>query len=164
MLPVKLSFRPLNLRRPPSSKFSVFSHFIYISSRNMAAMKRKADTAAVFDSKKPKTDSAITSFFGAPKPTSTPSSAKAASSVESAPMTKFNKDKWVATLSDEQKKLLKLEIDTLDESWLSHLKEHIITPEFLNLKRFLQKEIDSGKKIYPPLEDVYSWYVLSPVR
>ncbi|RAL68261.1 hypothetical protein DID88_008960 [Monilinia fructigena] len=29
---------------------------------------------------------------------------------------KFNKEKWVATLTDEQKDLLKLEIDTLHES------------------------------------------------
>ena len=54
--------------------------------------------------------------------------------------------------------MLKLEIDTLDPSWLAALKDEIVTPGFLELKRFLQKEIDSKQKIYPPLEDVYSWY------
>ena len=70
---------------------------------------------------------------------------------------KFDKAKWASKLSAEQQKLLKLEIDTLDASWLSHLKEEVLSKEFLDLKRFLQREIDSGKKIFPPLEDVYSW-------
>jgi len=72
---------------------------------------------------------------------------------------KFDKEAWVAKLTDEQKELLQLEIDTLHESWLAHLKDEVKTPEFLNLKRFLQKEIASGKKVFPPLEDVYSWFV-----
>jgi uracil-DNA glycosylase len=72
---------------------------------------------------------------------------------------KFDKEAWVAKLSDEQKDLLKLEIDTLDVSWLAHLKDDVTSPEFLNLKRFLKKEVDSGKKVFPPMEDVYSWSV-----
>lgn len=71
---------------------------------------------------------------------------------------KFDKEKWVASLNDEQKKLLKLEIDTLDPSWLAVLKDDIVTPGFLDLKRFLNREIESKQKIYPPMEDVYSWY------
>jgi len=51
-----------------------------------------------------------------------------------------------------------LEIDTLHESWLAQLKDDIITKEFLDLKRFLRQEMDSGKKVFPPMEDVYSWY------
>lgn len=70
---------------------------------------------------------------------------------------KFNKDAWVEKLTDEQKELLKLEIDTLHESWLSVLKDEVVTKEFLDLKRFLKRELDSGKKIFPPMEDVYSW-------
>jgi uracil-DNA glycosylase len=74
-------------------------------------------------------------------------------------VSKFNKEAWVAKLTDEQKELLKLEIDTLHESWLAVLKDEVVTKEFLDLKRFLKQEIASGKKIFPPMEDVYSWYV-----
>jgi uracil-DNA glycosylase len=56
--------------------------------------------------------------------------------------------------------LLKLEIDTLHDSWLPHLKDVLVSEKFLNLKRFLKKEMASGKTIYPPMADVYSWYTL----
>jgi uracil-DNA glycosylase len=104
----------------------------------------------------------ITSFFGQPKPAAGSATAAAATKgvQGSTVAAKFDKDAWVAKLTDEQKELLQLEIDTLHESWLAHLKDEIKTPEFLNLKRFLQKEIASGKKVFPPLEDVYSWFVL----
>ncbi len=111
--------------------------------------KRKANnlpSSSPAGAKKPKTDASITSFFGAPK------------SVATSPATlKFDKAKWVAKLTPEQRTLLKLEIDTLDESWLAHLKDEILAPSFLNLKRFLKSEIDSGKKVFPPLEEIYSW-------
>jgi uracil-DNA glycosylase len=121
------------------------------------SLKRKATNlpSAVSDaSKKAKSSSSITSFFGAPK--SSPSSSSG-----SAPALnpKFNKEKWVEGLKPEQKQLLKLEIDTLDETWLSSLKETLITKEFLELKKFLKSEIDAGKKVFPPAEDVYSWCV-----
>lgn len=61
-------------------------------------------------------------------------------------------------MTPEQKELLQLEIDTLDESWLARLKEEVVTPEFLELKRFLKKEKESGAKIFPPEKDIYSWY------
>ena len=112
------------------------------------------------DNKKSKPNGSITSFFGPPKPKVTPSStANGGSAVTTATTSgfKFNKDKWVASLTAEQKDLLQLEIDTLHESWLSHLKDELVTKEFLNLKRFLQKELDLGVKVFPPLEDVYSW-------
>lgn len=60
-------------------------------------------------------------------------------------------------MTPEQKELLQLEIDTLHESWLAHLKDEVVTPEFLSLKRFLKKERESTVKIFPPEEDVYSW-------
>lgn len=63
----------------------------------------------------------------------------------------------MAGLTPEQKELLQLEIDTLDESWLAHLKDEVVTPEFLNLKRFLKKEKEGKVKVFPPEEDVYSW-------
>ncbi|KAF2175537.1 uracil-DNA glycosylase [Zopfia rhizophila CBS 207.26] len=112
------------------------------------SLKRKAAEVAT-DAKKAKVNSSITSFFGAPK-----SAASAA---------KFDKDAWVEKLSDEQKDLLKLEIDTLHDSWLPHLKDVLVSPQFLELKRFLKKELASGKTIYPPMKDVYSWSRHTPL-
>lgn len=125
----------------------------------MGTLKRKAEqTAAANDSKKPKKDASLTSFFGQPKvvnaaPNGTSSSPPEAQGA--AP--KFDKDKWVQSLNAEQKDLLKLEIDTLDSTWLAHLKDELITPGFLSLKKFLKREIDTGKTVFPPLEEVYSW-------
>lgn len=127
----------------------------------MSGFKRKGAplTASPQDQKKVKKDATLTSFFGAPKVIPAASTLTAGAESEAA-ISKFDKDKWAASLSEEQRKLLKLEIDTLDPSWLSHLKDEVTSQEFLNLKRFIQKEIDSGAKIFPPLEDVYSWYVI----
>lgn len=110
----------------------------------------------------------MTSFFNGPKAASvsTTTTAKvngttvttaATQAVVEAPGPKFDKKKWVEKLTAEQKGLLQLEIDTLDESWLAQLKDEVTSKEFLELKRFLKKEVDSGKKIFPPLADVYSW-------
>ncbi|KAJ9659795.1 uracil DNA glycosylase [Coniosporium apollinis] len=124
------------------------------------SLKRKAADLAAADAKKPKANGSITSFFGQPKPVAgTASTNPAKGPVPS----KFDKDAWVAKLSDEQKELLKLEIETLHESWLAHLKDEVVSKEFLELKRFLKKEIESGKKVFPPLEDVYSWSRHTPL-
>jgi uracil-DNA glycosylase len=101
--------------------------------------------------------SRITSFFKKPKGVDKPATEKPAAS-------KFDKAKWVETLTEEQKTLLKLEIDTMDESWLAVLKEELVTPEFLNLKKYLQKEYDAGKTVYPPKEDIYSWSRHTPLN
>ncbi|KAF3764392.1 uracil-DNA glycosylase, partial [Cryphonectria parasitica EP155] len=128
----------------------------------MSSIKRKATgQIAGSDPKKPKQNASITSFFGAPKATSTSAAqgfmSSPASSAAEAAAPKFDKAKWVASLTDEQRELLKLEIDTLDESWLAQLKGEIVTREFLDLKRFLDREAGAGKKIFPPREDIYSW-------
>ncbi|RAL07563.1 uracil-DNA glycosylase [Aspergillus homomorphus CBS 101889] len=123
--------------------------------------KRDADHLknSAADRKKPRANGSITSFFGVPKRTV---------SVEATPLTgpslNFDKQKWVASLSPEQKELLQLEIETLDESWLAQLKEEVVKPEFLALKRFLQKEKRSGTKIFPPEEEVYSWSRHTPLH
>lgn len=124
----------------------------------MASLKRKTGplSGSPNDQKKPKKDATLTSFFGAPKPASTTPGTNGTSAPAATPL-KFDKDKWVSGLTSEQQSLLKLEIDTLDPSWLAHLKDDLTTSSFLDLKRFLQKEIDAGKKIFPPLEEVYSW-------
>lgn len=130
------------------------------------SLKRKAADVATTEVKKPKANASITSFFGAPK---TKSSSTSANTGSSEPITDpvpaaFDKEKWVSTLTDEQKALLKLEINTLHESWLSVLKDEVTSKEFLNLKRFLMSEVQSGKKVFPPSEDVYSWSRHTPLN
>jgi hypothetical protein len=112
----------------------------------MTSLKRKGDlTGSAEDLKRPKKDGSLNSFFGAPKPAAQSTLKLNSSAPEAAPI-KFDKEKWVASLKDEQRQLLKLEIDTLDVSWLSHLKNDLVSPDFLSLKRFLQQEVDSKKK------------------
>lgn len=128
-----------------------------------SAVKRKATELALADAKKPKANGNIASFFGGPKTSSSPSSSASFSSA-AAPAIKFDKAQWVAKLTAEQKDLLKLEIDTLHDSWLAHLKEEVVSKDFLDLKRFLKTERASGKTIFPPMEDVYSWSVPRQMR
>lgn len=142
----------------------------------MASLKRKAaaELAAAADPKKAKQvqQSSLMTFFNNPKaapatamaaaspgPKSSPSAVHKtpASMAPFQPQQKFDKDKWVAKLTAEQQQLLKLEIDTLDKSWLAVLKDELLTPSFLELKRFLSREHMAGKKIFPPPADVYSW-------
>jgi uracil-DNA glycosylase len=132
----------------------------------MSTLKRKAGIQSGADAKKQKqTQGSITSFFGAPKVTPAANGSRSAGSSSAAvpepaaPVSKFDKQKWVSSLTDEQRDLLKLEIDTLHESWLALLKDEIVTKEFLDLKRFLDRETNAGKKWFPPREDVYSWFV-----
>lgn len=135
----------------------------------MSSQKRKSDIGAkdASSNKKPKTvNASITSFFGAPKtaavPSSSPSStangAGAGAAVSEPAAPKFDKAAWVKTLSVEQKRYLALEIQTLHPSWLAHLKDEIVKPEFIALKKFLEAEAKAGKTIFPPNEDIYSWY------
>lgn len=147
-----------NTLRSQAIRFRSYSS----TSPHMASLKRKAGplTGSPGDQKKPKKDATLTSFFGAPKTSPSATKTNGAVAAEPAPV-KFDVEKWTATLSPEQKSLLKLEIDTLHPSWLAHLKDELTSNWFLELKKFLQKEIDSGKKIFPPLEDVYSWYVFT---
>lgn len=110
-------------------------------------LKRKAATTGnETEAKKPKANGSIASFFGAvPKPAGAASAAR------------FDKAKWVEGLTAEQKELLKLEINTLHDSWLALLKDDVTSKEFLELKKFLNRETAAGKKWFPPAEDVYSW-------
>lgn len=149
--------------------------------------KAGADLAASIDPKKakqqPGQQSSLMSFFGGPKGASGAASSSAATTRSAATnasssskaggaakpglapaqpeffqsQLKFDKAKWVAKLTKEQQQLLKLEIDTLGESWLAVLKDELVTPSFLDLKRFLSREHTAGRKIFPPPQDVYSW-------
>lgn len=126
------------------------------------SLKRKAVDTGLTSGKKPKQDSSITAFFGPPKTVSTTAKVSGTSIEENAtppPALKFDKVKWVDKLTAEQKDLLKLEIETLHETWLAQLKDEVLSKEFLELKRFIKKEIGAGKTVFPPQEDIYSWYV-----
>ena len=132
----------------------------------MSSLKRKAGDLPASDPKKPKQQGTLTSFFGAPKAAAVNGASKsgmggASAAAPEVAAPKFEKDKWLAKLTDEQRRLLKMEIETLDNSWLALLKDEVTSKEFLDLKRFLEREEQSGKKIFPPKEDVYSWFVLS---
>lgn len=119
----------------------------------MSNLKRKAATIGnETEAKKPKANGSIASFFGAvPKPAgASPASAPS-------PAAKFDKAKWVEGLTAEQKELLQLEIETLHDSWLALLKDDVTSKEFLELKKFLNRETVAGRKWFPPKEDVYSW-------
>jgi uracil-DNA glycosylase len=160
------SYRPF----APFTKRLAHQSIVPMSPPITGPLKRKANnlpSSSPTEAKKPKANASITSFFGQPKSTSTPSkpaSIAANGFSSTAPATpKFDKAKWVAKLTPEQRTLVRLEIDTLDESWLAHLKDEILSPGFLDLKRFLKSEIDSGKKVFPPMEEVYSWSVFSPL-
>ncbi|KAL8829177.1 MAG: hypothetical protein Q9191_002154 [Dirinaria sp. TL-2023a] len=77
---------------------------------------------------------------------------------------KFDKQAWIEKLTPEQKDLLALEIHSMHDSWLAQLKEEILSKEFLDLKRFLKREREAGKTIFPPAEDVYSWSRHTPLH
>lgn len=133
------------------------------------SLKRKTTEIATEAAKKPKANGSITSFFGQPK-TNPPSSSTNPSNPPSSPTapstkpTPFDKEAWIAKLTPEQKDLLKLEIETLHESWLAALKDEVTSKEFLDLKRFLKSETATGKtKIFPPPEDIYSWSRHTPL-
>ncbi len=127
------------------------------------SLKRKAGDVPTSDAKKAKANGSITSFFGPPKTVSSSTKVSGTSTEEISPppaVSKFNKEAWLKKLSAEQKELLKLEIETLHDSWLKELKDEVTSKEFLELKRFLKREVETGKKVFPPMEDVYSWFVL----
>lgn len=149
----------------------------FIIRRFTMSLKRKTSTLPLSDAKKTKPNASITSFFGAPKP-KTPASSTSNGSLSVGPTSSGTassipdsspapaalsewKKKWVASLTEEQKNLLVLEIESLHETWLKELKDEITSSSFLELKRFLKREHESGQKIFPPAQDVYAWY-LSP--
>jgi uracil-DNA glycosylase len=104
-----------------------------------------------------------TASLGTTTPASTLTAAGVAPAASAAlPALKFDKAKWIEKLTPEQKDLLALEIQSLDESWLAQLKDEVVSKDFLNLKRFLKQEHEGGKKIFPPASDVYAWYVSPP--
>ena len=151
--------------KKPKANATITSFFSSPSSSAGATAKQSNDTAP--SSSPPTTQNGETSPNSS-QPTSS-TSATATKPVQnvngwlggsaSTTTSNFDKAKWVEKLTPEQKDLLALEIDTLDESWLAQLKDEVLSKDFLELKRFLKREHETGKKIFPPAPDVYSWYV-----
>src|SRR6266576_2208807 len=98
------------------------------------ATKRRAPAAEDENRKKSR---AITSFF------------QGTGGTAIAPVVKFAKDAWAATLTESQKRLLRLELETMHVSWLAELKDVLITPQFLSLKEFLEKEKKEKRTVFP---------------
>jgi uracil-DNA glycosylase len=149
---IKLDIFPYPHPQPSTTTLSKLppKHLFNLVTLTMSSLKRKATSTEASDPKKPKAtiNSSITSFFAAPKSSSLGGGT---------PTVKFDKKKWVEKLTPEQRDLLKLEIETLHESWLAHLKDEVVSSDFLELKRFLRKEKTGGNKIFPPEQDIYSW-------
>ncbi|KAI0261506.1 uracil-DNA glycosylase-like protein [Gloeopeniophorella convolvens] len=99
--------------------------------------------------------------------TSASASAPALQSLDSIP---FSLSEYKAALTDDQRRLLRLECETMGKSWLKILKDELTKPYFLALKEFLWAEgvhgpDDSapGLKIYPPPRDIYAWSNHTPL-
>ncbi|KAJ2771076.1 uracil DNA glycosylase [Coemansia nantahalensis] len=56
-----------------------------------------------------------------------------------------------------------LELETIDASWLPHLRAELSKPSFRQLKKFLREQHEQGKQIFPPARDVYSWTRFAPL-
>ncbi|KAF9484336.1 uracil-DNA glycosylase [Pholiota conissans] len=76
----------------------------------------------------------------------------------------FSLSAYLDSMSEPEKKLLKLECDVMGKVWLKVLEDEIRKPYFLSLKEFLWKEgyhgIDDTSptlKVYPPPRDIYAW-------
>ncbi|KAL1949300.1 hypothetical protein VTO73DRAFT_8181 [Trametes versicolor] len=82
----------------------------------------------------------------------------------------FSLSDFQSTFSDEEKKLLALECQTMGKSWLKLLKDEIRQPYFLKLKRFLLEQGVKGPddsapnlKVYPAPKNIYAWSNLTPL-
>lgn len=73
----------------------------------------------------------------------------------------FDKNAWVASLTEEEKSLLALEINTIHVTWLAFLHKELTKPYFLDLKRFLKSQ--AGKAVFPPPGHIYSWSHFTPL-
>lgn len=75
----------------------------------------------------------------------------------------FDKQGWIRSLSQEERDLLKTEINYLHISWLVFLHKELTKPYFLKLKKFLKQQHESKKTIFPPENQIYSWSHLTPL-
>jgi hypothetical protein len=138
---------------------SPFDFVLHLSFATMTSPTRKRKAAATPATSSKKTRS-ITSFF-APTPKSVNTDGQSSGSSLPTALPKFDKAAWVSSLSEEQKSLLALEIETMHDSWLAVLKDELVSDSFLNLKKFLSQEKGI---VYPPSKDIYSWSRYCPLN
>ncbi|KZS92509.1 uracil-DNA glycosylase [Sistotremastrum niveocremeum HHB9708] len=74
----------------------------------------------------------------------------------------FSLSAFRESLTEDQKRLLALECDTIGKSWLKVLTEELKKPYFIQLKEFLWQEgvRDASHltpKVFPPAKDIYAW-------
>lgn len=112
--------------------------------------KRAATDLAASSAKKAKS-AAITSFFKKDGVTQSSTPRAAAE-----PVKPFDKSAWLDSLSQRHRDLLRLEIESMDETWLSVLHQEFTKPYFLKLKEFVARE-RASQTVFPPEKDVYSW-------
>ncbi|CCH40827.1 hypothetical protein BN7_361 [Wickerhamomyces ciferrii] len=74
------------------------------------------------------------------------------------------KKKFITKLTEEQKHLLSLEINTIEDSWFEVLSDEFLKPYFLSLKKFLITQKTAKHTIFPPENDIYSWSRLTPLN
>ncbi|KAL5504039.1 UNG1 [Sanghuangporus vaninii] len=74
----------------------------------------------------------------------------------------FSMQAFKDSLTEEQKELLNLELETMGKSWLKVLKDEFKKPYFISLKKFLWSEgvkgpADANKNIFPAPSNIYAW-------
>ncbi|SCV01405.1 LAMI_0G11276g1_1 [Lachancea mirantina] len=133
-------------------------------SRPADGVKRQKSIAEFFGSKQTNLKKAANSekkYSDADAETGTAAGQQDAKLKNMDDITKSPKTKLVEKLTAEQKRLLALEIDTLDDAWFEKLKEEFQKPYFLKLKEFVTAE-QVQCTVFPPPQDIYSWSRLTP--
>ncbi|KAF8624543.1 hypothetical protein AX15_005846 [Amanita polypyramis BW_CC] len=75
----------------------------------------------------------------------------------------FSLSAYQESLTEEERKLIALECDTMGKSWLKVLKDEIRKPYFLKLKQFLWNEgvqwpeVPKNLKVFPAPRNIYAW-------
>ncbi|RGB42076.1 uracil-DNA glycosylase-like protein, partial [Rhizophagus diaphanus] len=112
-------------------------------------IKRKISSASINNSKKQKVSASVQSSLS--------------SFVKSQPRNQtITSETLLDKIKDENKELLSLEIKTMNSEWLKGLSDVIQKPYFIELKKYLQREKDNNKKIFPPEPEIYSWSRFTP--
>lgn len=59
---------------------------------------------------------------------------------------------------------IRVEQDTMDPAWYARLRDEIKASYFIDLKKYLSRELGAGKRIFPPAHLVHSWSRLTPLH
>ncbi|KAG2180816.1 hypothetical protein INT43_008395 [Umbelopsis isabellina] len=120
-----------------------------VESKNASLTKENTKKPATGSAGNNARQSSLLSMWGGK---ATVESGKAIASLAVATPVTISKPDFEKDLTEEEKELLKLEMDTLHPEWLRILKPELTKPSFKKLKKFLLAEKKDGKKIFPPGE------------